>query len=71
MHCNVAPYFLLGFCFWYDLQSSLQVLCTTATLAWGVNLPVHTVIIKGTQLYDAQKGSFKQLGERSGHLNQG
>ena len=38
------------------------MLCTTATLAWGVNLPAHTVIIKGTQLYDAQKGQFKNLG---------
>ena len=26
----------------------LRILVSTATLAWGVNLPAHTVIIKGT-----------------------
>lgn len=28
----------------------------------GVNLPAHTVIISGTQLYDAQLGKFVELG---------
>ena len=28
----------------------IQVLVSTATLAWGVNLPAHTVVIKGTQV---------------------
>nr|KAI8742550.1 activating signal cointegrator 1 complex subunit 3-like [Biomphalaria glabrata] len=32
------------------------------TLAWGVNLPAHAVIIKGTQIYDAKQGSFVDLG---------
>ena len=38
------------------------MLVSTATLAWGVNLPAHTVIIKGTQLYNAEKGQFVDLG---------
>ncbi|KAJ3264529.1 DEIH-box ATPase [Chytriomyces hyalinus] len=46
-----------------DLFSAghVQVLVSTATLAWGVNLPAHTVIIKGTQVYSPEKGSWVEL----------
>jgi len=42
-------------------QGFIQLLCSTATLAWGVNLPAHTVIIKGTQVYSPEKGKWIEL----------
>lgn len=39
----------------------LQVLVSTATLAWGVNLPAHTVIVKGTDVYSPESGSWEPL----------
>lgn len=46
---------------WSCCCARLQVLVSTATLAWGVNLPAHTVIIKGTQVYNPVKGAWDEL----------
>jgi len=39
----------------------LSVLVSTATLAWGVNMPAHTIIIKGTQIYSPEQGRWIEL----------
>ncbi|KAK8947099.1 hypothetical protein KSP39_PZI006477 [Platanthera zijinensis] len=46
------------------LKGDLQILCTTNTLAHGVNLPAHTVIIKSTQYFNKEKGLYLEY-ERS------
>jgi len=33
------------------LNNKIQILVATSTLAWGVNLPAHLVVVKGTQFY--------------------
>uniref|UniRef100_A0A0N4UZQ9 Activating signal cointegrator 1 complex subunit 3 n=1 Tax=Enterobius vermicularis TaxID=51028 RepID=A0A0N4UZQ9_ENTVE len=40
------------------LERKIQVLITTATLAWGINLPAHLVIIKGTEFYDGKTHKY-------------
>lgn len=42
-------------------QGFIQVLVSTMTLAWGVNLPAHTVIIKGTQMYSPERSAWVEL----------
>ncbi|XVF49006.1 hypothetical protein PTKIN_Ptkin03bG0234100 [Pterospermum kingtungense] len=37
------------------------MLVSTAALAWSVNLPAHTVIIKGTQIYSPDRGVWTEL----------
>ena len=42
-------------------DGSVQVLVCAATLAWGVDLPAHMVIIKGTQIYNPETGKWVEF----------
>ncbi|XP_059294176.1 DExH-box ATP-dependent RNA helicase DExH17 isoform X2 [Lycium ferocissimum] len=42
------------------LNGDIQVLCTTNTLAHGINLPAHTVVIKSTQYFNKEKGIYME-----------
>lgn len=40
------------------LGGEILVLVATATLAWGVNLPAHLVIVKGTEYFDGKQSRY-------------
>lgn len=43
------------------LNNKIQILVATSTLAWGVNLPAHLVVVKGTQFFDAKIEGYKDM----------
>ena len=45
----------------YFNNKFINIIVSTATLAWGVNLPAHCVIIKGTQVYRPELGRWGEL----------
>lgn len=42
-------------------NNQIQILVATSTLAWGVNLPAHLVVVKGTQFFDAKTEGYKDM----------
>ena len=42
-------------------SGKIQILIATSTLAWGVNLPAHLVIVKGTQFFDAKIEGYRDM----------
>jgi ATP-dependent DNA helicase HFM1/MER3 len=43
------------------LQGKIKVLCSTSTLAHGINLPAHLVIVKGTFAWRGSTKGYERL----------
>ncbi|KAF9764277.1 Activating signal cointegrator 1 complex subunit 3-like, partial [Nosema granulosis] len=45
----------------YFKRGIIKVLVSTSTLAWGVNLPIRNVLIKGSTYYNPELGEYVEL----------
>ena len=43
------------------MENKIGVLVATSTLAWGVNLPCHLVIVKGTEFFDGKTSRYQDF----------
>ncbi len=43
------------------LNRKIQILIATSTLAYGLNLPAHLVIVKGTEYYDKKTNKYVDM----------
>lgn len=43
------------------LNKKIQILIATSTLAYGLNLPAHLVIVKGTEYYDKKTNKYVDM----------